>query len=94
MGPHSWGIRGLAQAQLLALWVLNTGWVLSCLSQSLPGTQTYVGTHARTHIQSAMWQTWTRPLLQAQKETEAREVVRHLVPLSQPRYLVVPLKKS
>ena len=80
MGPHSWGIRGLAQAQLLALSVLNPGWVLSCLSQSLPGTQTYVGTHTHTH--KAPCADLDPPLLRAQKETEAREVVRHLVPLS------------
>ena len=98
MGPHPWGIRVLAHAWLLAVWVLNPGWVLYCLSRSLPGTQTYVRTHTHTHTHTHTQSACADldpPLLRAQMETEAREVVRHLVPLSPSQVtLAVPLKKS
>ena len=38
MGPHSWGVRGLAQARLQALGLGNPGWVLFYLLWSLLGT--------------------------------------------------------
>ena len=32
VGPHPWGLRGLAQARLQVVGVGNPGWVLCCLS--------------------------------------------------------------
>ena len=49
VGPHPWGVRGLAQAQLQVVGLGNPGWVSCCLSWSLPGTHTHPWTHAHTH---------------------------------------------
>ena len=46
-GASPWGVRGLAQAWLQAVAVGNPGWVLSCLSWSLLGTQTHGDTHTQ-----------------------------------------------
>ena len=55
---------------------------------------THTHTHTHTHTQSACADL-DPPLLRAEMETEAREVVRHLVPLSPSQVtLAVPLKKS
>ena len=51
VGPHFWGVRGLAQALLQAVWMGNPGWVLWCLSCSLPGAHTHTHTHTYVHAQ-------------------------------------------
>ena len=52
-------------------------------------------THTHTHTHKVPCADLDPPLLRAQMETEAREVVRHLVPLSPSQgTLAVPLKKS
>ena len=60
VGPHFWGVRGLAQALLQAVWMGNPGWVLWCLSCSLPGahTHTHTHTHMYMHRDKCHMQTW------------------------------------
>ena len=71
VGPHPWGVRGFAQAQLQAMWGWNPGWVLYCFSWSLPGTQTHMWGHTHTHRQVPC-AVLNVPLPQAQTGTEAQ----------------------
>ena len=67
-GASPLGLRGLAQARLQAVGMGNPGWMLSCLSWSLPGTHTYV--HTQRQVPRAGLDP---PLpLRAQMETEAQ----------------------
>lgn len=48
VGPHPCRVRGFALALLQAVGMGNPGWVLWCLSCSLPGTHMHVGTCTET----------------------------------------------
>ena len=90
-GASPLGLRGLAQAQLQAVGMGNPGWMLSCLSWSLPGTHTHTYTQRdKCHVQA-----WTRLCLSEHKwRLRPRVMVRHLGPQSpSPGTLTVPLKK-
>ena len=98
MGPHPWGVRGLAQGLLQAVGMQNPGWVLCCLSWSLLGTHTHMWTHPpHTYRHKDKWHmhTWTSLYLSEHKrELRPRVVVRHLLwPSPSSGTLAAPLNK-
>ena len=52
VGPHPWGVRGLAQARLQATGVCNPGWVL-CGLHALCWAHTHTHTDTHTHPQTS-----------------------------------------
>ena len=74
VGPHPWGVRGLAQARLQAAGVCNPGWVL-CGLHGLCWAHTHTHTYIHRQVPRA---DLDPPLPQSTTGTEAQSVVRHL----------------
>ena len=96
MRPYPWGVSlawsGLAAGSVGTKPRLGA---LLILMVSAGNTDTCGDTHTHTYTHKVLCANLDPPLLRAQTGTEAREVVRHLMPLSPSQgTCTVPLKKS